>query len=243
MYTIIQHLGPYCGEARRYEYIIDAAGRLTHQRWGMKRHLLRKRGAHSIDISTEGSGVDLMNRPPKLDALPPGCSPVTFPSGWCREGSEGLVVEFDTDDVGAWVGIFRPGIQGSDGVWLHPNGKDALVIAQGAPWIVDPEARAATKLNAGVEEVWPVSDPEGLLLSRDGLAFYRIASGGLMWHTRRLSWDGFQKIEIRGQILHGEGWSPVDDRWFPFSVDLRSGRSEGGSYTGPDPAEWEHLAV
>ena len=84
--------------------------------------------------------------------------------------------------------------------------------------------------------------PPGWLLDRQGLAIARLGPQGLLWHTRRLSWDGFTEFRVVGNKLHGLAWSPGKDCWHPFSVDLRTGRSEGGSYSRSDAEGWERLA-
>ena len=60
------------------------------------------------------------------------------------------------------------------------------------------------------------------------------------WHTPRISWDGFQNVRLEAEQLAGEAWSPVEDRWLPFSVDLETGRIDGGSYNGPETL-FDHL--
>jgi len=85
-------------------------------------------------------------------------------------------------------------------------------------------------------------NPEGWVFSRQGTALARLESNGLMWHTRRLSWDGFDQLHIVGDELRGLAWSPIDDTWRPFRVELRTGKSTGGSYFDSDVEGWETLA-
>jgi hypothetical protein len=128
-------------------------------------------------------------------------------------------------------------------VLLHPNEREVIVIASGNLWIVDPESRRAEELLVAVDSLFEVQAPEGraLILGEQGLALVRLGSEGLVWHTRRLSWDGFDQLEIRGAELTGLAWEP-SDRWYPFKVDLRTGRSWGGSYFEQDREGWEKLA-
>jgi hypothetical protein len=63
---------------------------------------------------------------------------------------------------------------------------------------------------------------------------FKLGPTGLMWHTRRLSWDGLDE-------LRGLAWSPIDDKWCPFTVELNSGKSTGGSYFPNDAEGWETL--
>jgi hypothetical protein len=76
-------------------------------------------------------------------------------------------------------------------------------------------------------------------VSRQGLAFARLGPQGLMWHTIRLSWDGFDQIVIDQSDLRDLAWSPLDDKWCPFSVELGTGKSAGGSFSQADTEGWE----
>jgi hypothetical protein len=172
-----------------------------------------------------------------LPAYGPVATP--FPPDFGRLGREGFVVEFEATD-GAWVGNFRPGLGGISQAVVHPDGQHILVFAGGDVWSVDPDRRDGQCVGFAVDGCWSV-DGE-LVLSRQGLAFFRIGRAGIVWHTRRLSWDGFDDVRIVGSSLHAVAWSPLEDRWMPCSVDLRSGRSNGGSFGIGDPEGWEQLA-
>ncbi len=85
-------------------------------------------------------------------------------------------------------------------------------------------------------------DGWALILSRGGVVLAKFASNGLVWHTLRISWDGFDQLKVVGGDVTGLAWSPVDDRWYTLSVDLRTGRSWGGSFFEQDLEGWEKLA-
>jgi hypothetical protein len=40
--------------------------------------------------------------------------------------------------------------------------------------------------------------------------------------------DGFRRLRLEGEHLTGEAWSPIEDGWVPFTLDVRTGRAEGG---------------
>jgi hypothetical protein len=113
---------------------------------------------------------------------------------------------------------------------IHPNKLDAVVIAAGDLWVVNHREKTAVELLPGIDIILEVQNPEGWILSRQGLTFARIGSTGIIWHTRRISWDGFNQLQIVGEELRGLAWSPVDDAWCPFKVHLSTGMSVGGSY-------------
>ena len=167
----------------------------------------------------------------KLPGLPPvGPRVVCFPREWEARGQEGVVVEFASDGGQKWVGNFKPGLGGSDCVLLHPNGSEVLVMAAGSVWSVDPFGRDAIELAGAVNETWRVNDPEGLIFSLEGVAFLRLGPQGILWRTRRISWDGFRHIELSEHALTGDAWSAIDDSWVPFSADLHTGVVTGGAY-------------
>jgi hypothetical protein len=178
-----------------------------------------------------------------LTGLPPYGPPATpLPEEWGRTGREGFVVEFLPGTADAWVGNFRPGDLGRVfGVWPHPNGLDIVVVARGTAWVVEPNEHRAHQIALAVDGVWIVQAPAGLVFSRQGLAFQRLGAEGILWHTRRLSWDGFDEVRIEGDELTGFAWSPLEERDFSFKVDLRTGASSGGSYSDSDSEGWERL--
>jgi hypothetical protein len=170
----------------------------------------------------------------QLPGLPTyGPLAVGFPANWARLGREGLVVEFATEDGTAWIGNFCPGLGGLDAVRLHPDGTLVLVISSGALWCVDPLARSAEEISPAVLGMWELESGE-LLLDCQGIALIRLGRTGVAWRTRRISWDGFQSIRVAEESVTGEAWSPIENRWLPFSVDLASGQVEGGSYHEPE---------
>lgn len=177
-----------------------------------------------------------------LPGLPAyGAGAIGFPRGWGHGGREGLVVQFELSPHSSWVGNFAPGPGGIDDVRPHPNGSAILVISQGLMFCVDPVARSAVELGQAIFGIWTVPAANDLILSRQDIAFLRIGPGGVVWHTRRVSWDGFRDVRLESHRLTGEAWSPVAC-WLPFTVDIRTGRTEGGSYNGPEEPSWEQLA-
>jgi hypothetical protein len=174
---------------------------------------------------------------PGLPATGPMATP--FASDWGRLGREGTVVEFETDRS-TWVGNFEPGLWGLTAV--HPHGDRAIVLARGDVWIVDPEQRSGECVLPVVDDLLEVDDPKGWIFSRQGLALARIGPAGLVWHTRRISWDGLADLRVVGGKVIGTAYSHIDDGWHPFSVDLRTGRASGGSYLEDDGWGWERIA-
>ena len=56
---------------------------------------------------------------------------------------------------------------------------------------------------------------------------------GLLWRTRRISFDGIWDLREEGGRLHGKCWDAANDAETSFSVDIRSGELAGGVYPEP----------
>jgi hypothetical protein len=127
-------------------------------------------------------------------------------------------------------------------VRLHPDGKRVLVIAGGDAWFVAPQMHHIEQFESHIDGIWEIPGSNDLVLSSQGLAFLRLGASGIVWHTRRLSWDGFNHLQIVAGALEGLSWTPLGDEWLAFKVDLLSGKSQGGSYSETDPEGWEKLS-
>jgi hypothetical protein len=108
--------------------------------------------------------------------------------------------------------------------------------------MIDLHTRSAIQMLPSIEAMCEVQNPQGWLFSRQGIALARFGPDGLIWHTRRLSFDGFDNIHIDQTEVRGLEWSPIDDTWRPFSVDVKTGRSVGGTYFPKHIDTWEILA-
>ncbi len=185
------------------------------------------------------------NQQPKfriIPGLPPyGPLPKSFPISWGKRGQEGLVVEFTLGASDPWVGNFGGGPGGASRVLHHPDLRRVLVLSSGDLWVVDVANQTAEELETGVDEIWQVPGASDVVLSRQGLAFLRLAPTRTVWHTRRLSWDGFSEVVLTDESIHGLAWSPIDSYWHPFSVDMLTGKSSGGSFGDTDAEHWERF--
>ena len=132
-----------------------------------------------------------------------------------------------------WVGNFQGGFGECHGVFLHPNRRHLIVVATGQAYVVDPESRALIHhFGADIAKVVEVPENDALVFT-NGLWFEAYGATGYLWRSRRLSWDGVRSLSRTALTLWGEAYSPLDDDWHRFSVDLTSGHVEGGSYNGP----------
>jgi len=166
----------------------------------------------------------------RLPGLPAyGPMAIGFPPEWGTLGREGLVVEFAVADGTIWAGNFRPGLGGLNDVRSHPNENDVLVTSAGALWQVNPQTVSAKQIAPAIFEVWRLNESGDLLFNDQGVAFLRLGPSGIVWHTRRISWDGFRGLHLDSKVLIGEAWSPIENNWLSFVVDLKTGHVYGGS--------------
>jgi hypothetical protein len=169
-----------------------------------------------------------------LPGLPAtGPLPEQFSTSGRGTHREGFVVRINPQAGSSWVGNFQGGIGGFRNVFDHPNRRDLIVVADGQGYVVDPESRALVAHFGGdISDLIEVPEIDALVVT-NGIWLEAYGASGSLWRTRRLSWDGVRLLDRNGLKLQGEAYSPLDDCWHPFSVELSSGKCEGGSYNGP----------
>jgi hypothetical protein len=181
-----------------------------------------------------------------LPGLPPyGPTPELFPPGWGHGAHEGTVVCFRANTSPDRIVNFEPGPGSLTNVfpWIVPD--SMLVLSKGAAYLVAGAAgEPILTLAPVVSGVTLLDQPRLIIFEEAWTRFLAFLPNGRMWRTRRLSWDGFNDVAISGDTLVGLADDPTDrsGRPKPFLVDLRTGKSSGGSYTGPDTTDGQLLA-
>ena len=117
------------------------------------------------------------------------------------------------------------------GLWACPRPDDLLVVAGGYAYRID----VTNPAHCEFLPMRPVASilvarTEGLLLLAGFNHVLALGAEGVRWATDRLSWEGVTMGEVRDGKLHGQGWDMFADREVPFTVDLQTGRHEGGGY-------------
>lgn len=170
-----------------------------------------------------------------LDGLPGhGPYPEQFSATSWGTHSEGFVLRIRPPDAVPWVGNFQRGLSSYDAAHNHPNSRDLVVVAGGQAYVVEPRTRHLLE-TFGAQICWSQSVADhDLLLFHNNLWFTAYGPGGLLWKSRRLSWDGVRIHSLEWPWLHGKAWTFDGDRWVPFALDLRGGAASGGSYVGPE---------
>jgi hypothetical protein len=120
------------------------------------------------------------------------------------------------------------------GVFACPNTVEMCAVAGGYAYIIDtaqPERFSHIALKPVVEV--------RTLFAQDLLLFVGFHSmmawgrNGLAWESARLSWEGVRITSIEGNTLYGTGWDLLTDQEIAFSVDLLTGRHQGGGFSQP----------
>ncbi|SDP94923.1 hypothetical protein SAMN05216303_1176 [Rhodoferax sp. OV413] len=175
--------------------------------------------------------MDYSLAPKILPGLPGvGPHPRQFSATGLGMHSEGLVVEFGSTESWCWIGNFQPGMTNFSAVYADVESLEANVFAGGQGYRVNVETgELLAEFGGDIESVVEIPNGEALLLcSPTDFELHRRA-GGVIWRSRRVSWDGFRNLSVHGNELKGEAWM-FDDTWHPFTVVLESGVVEGGSY-------------
>lgn len=155
--------------------------------------------------------------------------------------------EEDTLARGALLLMVRPATGGSflatcslgfndpsvpTGLFSCPDPDELCAVAGGYAYIIDttqPERSTHIPLKP-VVEVRPIPSHNLIVFA----GFHTLCAwgrSGEAWQTARLSWEGIRITGIEGDTLHGTGWNMLTDKDVPFTVDLRTGRHEGGGYS------------
>lgn len=167
-----------------------------------------------------------------LTGLPPyGPLALPFPSNGAGRHREGFVVRFTPGSVGSWVGNFQRGATRYNSVLAHPDSRQVVIVAGGEGYIIDPETRSERPciMSSTINLAISVPEIEQIVLGTD-MEFGVIRADGTTWKSGRLSWDGITSVSISGALLTGEAYSPLDDSWHPFTLDLLTGEGLGGSW-------------
>jgi hypothetical protein len=120
------------------------------------------------------------------------------------------------------------------GVFACPNAIEMCAVAGGYAYVID-TTQPAHCIHIGLKPVVEVRS----LVAQDLLLFVGFhsmvawGSKGLAWESARLSWEGVRIISIDGDVLHGMGWNLLTDREVTFSVDLLTGKHQGGGFAQP----------
>ncbi|HEU5341274.1 hypothetical protein [Edaphobacter sp.] len=119
-------------------------------------------------------------------------------------------------------------------VYACPDPQELCAVAGGYAYIID---TAQPERSTHIDQK-PVVDvralpAQGLLLFTGFHSITAWGEHGLAWQSARLSWEGVRITGVENNALLGFGWNMLTDKEVAFTLDLQTGRHEGGGYTPP----------
>ena len=170
--------------------------------------------------------------PRLLPGLPPyGPSAVSFSSSGYGAHREGVVIEFESVDGHRWVGNFQRGGTTFDAVLTTFAIDRPVIVAGGRAYLLDATSRTVIA-EFGDYVIWAVEWRDTIVLA-DELRFEALNRNGVVWRSERVSWDGMRDLSLDGSFVRGFAFSPIDNDYYRFVLDLETGSFTGGSYNGP----------
>ena len=112
-----------------------------------------------------------------------------------------------------------------------PNPQEMCAVAGGYAYVIDtkrPEHCTHIALKP-VVEIHPLAAQQLLIF----VGFHSIVAwgtNGMAWESARLSWEGVRITSVDGDVLHGTGWNMMTDQETAFSLDLLTGKHQGGGF-------------
>lgn len=179
-----------------------------------------------------------------LEELYPTYEPRFFyPGAHTDGGANGPTFRVAPAARAPWLGTFafRHRGAGSSGVFTTPDPDVVCIAAAGAVYLV----------HADKPEWWSQLDLEpvrqiiqvpgaGVIVFVGDIMIEAHDRQGRVWITPRLGFDRLSRIVVTGETLTGIGSDPtMPGGGVPFTVDLRTGASSGGS----SPERYTHTPV
>lgn len=129
-----------------------------------------------------------------------------------------------------WIGVFENGPEGLHGIFATPDSETVCVVATGQGYwvpVVAPENFAVLPL-IPIKRVMSIPERK-VLIFHDYTKLAAYGLGGIRWLTKDLSWDGLEITDVTSEKICGKSWDAPSGRHVPFSVEVETGASQGGS--------------
>lgn len=158
---------------------------------------------------------------------------VYIPNGGSCVGRDGVIVKLLPYDGESWVGIFAFGdmlSNGSCNAYFGPGRNHLTVLAKGEAYIVLPSDPCSFIRVKSCPAICAIPVPShDLMLFHDYTEIVAYNENGLVWETKRISWDGIKIEEISDSAILGKSWDSLNGKNVQFSVDLTDGSHQGGA--------------
>lgn len=146
--------------------------------------------------------------------------------------SEGFPIQFYKKDGTAWIANFKLGWTRLNKVFDFPEHDRTVVIAGGLGYIMTPEnEKPIATFGITINEIF--QSDNGSLICLDGISVLILDnSTGELWNSERISWDGFQNVQFKNNIISGQSYDPTNSiqEWADFSLNIVTKEFTGGSY-------------
>jgi hypothetical protein len=158
---------------------------------------------------------------------------VYIPNEGTAVGRDGVIVKISPSNGDSWVGVFAFGDMlpsGECSVYEGPESNCLTVVAKGEAYIVQSGKPCSFNHveSCPVLGVIPVPT-HSLILFYDYTEIAAYGENGLLWQTKRISWDGIEINSISDSEIIGSSWDAPNDKYVEFTVNLTDGTHQGGS--------------
>jgi len=155
-----------------------------------------------------------------------------FPGASTKGGQDGILVGVRPERGQAWLGTFAFGQvtpKGVTGVYTTPDPRRVCVVSRGEGYLVN--ATAPTEWEA--IRATPIIDVRSILarlliVFADYTTLFAYGQTGIVWKTKRLTWDSMEITEVTDAFIKGEFWDIRREATANFTVDLATGLHQGG---------------
>ncbi len=168
----------------------------------------------------------------ELPGAPGGPKQLYFPGSTKSGGRDGILVKVSPGEGPSWIGTFASGglRNGLTAIFSCPDRRSVCVVAAGNGYMVRADNPSLWKKLPSIPVLDARSIPDRhVLVFADFTKLVAYAPQGLVWITESLSWDGITITEVTPDSITGMAWDAPTQRQVAFSVNLTTGKHEGGS--------------
>lgn len=156
-----------------------------------------------------------------------------IPNQYGEQSRSDLVIKFFPENSKPWVGVlsFDNVLPSGKTIFLEGPGQHKLsVICKGSAFIVDvnnPESVTNVKC-CPIRGAFHIKS-SNILIFHDDTEVFAYDENGLLWITKRLSWDGIKIKKIDEYRIYGTSWDSPKNKYVDFSINISTGKHIGGA--------------
>ena len=170
----------------------------------------------------------------QLDEMPGIASPAHYyyPGATTKGGNDGILVRVRPERGELWLGTFAFGKiapKGVSGIFTTPDPKKFCVVAGGEGYFVSANAPLAWEAVQAtpILDIRPIP-AQTIIVFAEFTRLVAYGASGLMWKTKRVSWDNLKITEVTDAFIRGEFFDVRSKATASFVVDVATGGHEGG---------------